>query len=85
MSYYVTKYALSQGILEFPEAGTKVVDDKYLSRGYYFINPGDWFDCIDAAQADVHEKARRKLKSLAKQRAKVQAVVDNGAKVIKVK
>lgn len=82
---YVTRYALTDGIRR-----CDVVSDD--ARYVYVAWPGapsygllvhrvDAYDTLDAAQARAKQMAQKKLKSLAKQAAKLEAIAVNGVKV----
>ena len=83
MTYYVTKYALTMGILRVHD-GT-IVDNKYLSAGegyrHLFINRTDWFDTLEAAQARVREMRAKRIASARKTIKKLEAELDAPAKV----
>ena len=72
--YYVTKYALSTGILEVLCMGTS--SDSFVSGGYLWflhkgvkrvIEPKEWFTDLAQAQARAEELRAAKIKSLQKQ------------------
>ncbi|WP_437310077.1 hypothetical protein [Sorangium sp. So ce388] len=83
---YVTRYALTDGIRRCAVRST------YTSGRLCVVWPGassygidvdkeDAHDTLDAAQARAKEMARKKLKSLAKQAAKLEKIAALGVKV----
>ena len=84
---WVTKYALTDGIrlVEVVHFGDS---DRYAyvkwpgAWGTVQVRPNDWYDTLDAAQDRACEMARAKLKSLDKQRKKLEAIAKDGAKVV---
>ena len=73
-TYYVTKYALTKGILVTSDADQT---DRYLyaNVGGYKVQacPGDWFTSLEHAQSRVREMVAAKLKALNKARSKYMA------------
>ncbi len=78
---YVTKWALTAGIMKF-EAGSftpsDVGDQLYFSVkwGFHngiFVGKQDWTTSLDEAKARVKVMVQRKLKNLAKQAEKLKA------------
>ena len=69
---YITKYALTQGILKFSRAKWTDVDDKgYLSvdwsKGRIFVGSKDWTYNLAIAQQRAASMIQRKIKTLQKQ------------------
>lgn len=91
---YVTKYALTKGIREcaINERWTDAADEASSGRvcvdwengfnGVLGLARGEWQPTIEAAQARVSEMVAAKLKSLDKQRAKLERLARDGAKVV---
>jgi hypothetical protein len=81
---YVTKWALSQGIMEFDggnlyrnEANTET----YFSSGLVFVGQKDWFMNLKDAQQRVSEMKQKKLKTLREQARKLEQTLHESAKV----
>lgn len=85
---YVTKYALTEGIMTFGPGTGEIIDDKYFSyRGdyvRYFFSKADWFFSEDEAVARVSELAKKKLKSFDKQRSKLDTLAAGKVKTKRV-
>jgi hypothetical protein len=86
-TYYVTKYALTEGILAFDAKDCEVCiigEGAYLSVNGHglWISKTEWFTDLDLAQAHAQAQAGKKVRSLAKQLAKVAAIQANGAPVV---
>lgn len=73
---WVTKYALTKGILHYPRArlceartfsGDLIVE---VGRGHYYQR-GEWFRSEEEAKVDARKRAARKLASLDKARLKI--------------
>jgi len=79
--YYVTKYALTTGIMKIK--GAEFADRPTMldcGRGRYF-HGNDWHTTMDAAEARVAIMVQAKFKSLRKQEAALEAIRLNGAKI----
>lgn len=72
---YITKYALTQGILEkdakIVEPGMVVVNDGVASSYYH---GDDWHETLDDAKERAEQMRRKKVESLKKQLARVEAL-----------
>jgi len=70
-SYYVTKWALTRGIVEIPSSCAEIVDVVYLSyreKSYpMFVGKPHWHETLEDAYAEVRKMTERKLASLVKQ------------------
>lgn len=68
MKAYMTKYALTEGIMEI-EGG--IVDTKYFSTSKnglgHFCGPNDWQPTLQAAEKQAEAKRIRKIAALRKQ------------------
>lgn len=81
---YVTKWALTTGILVF-NTGELIARDSgghYFSSGPYFIGPEDWFDDLEQAQQRVKLLANRKIESANRQITKMKSIIRNGVKLV---
>lgn len=75
MTYYCTKYALTQGIIQFAEdAKAEVVlikNRQYLSVkgpwGGFFLREGEWYTDLKLAQVHAEVLRNRKIQALQKQ------------------
>jgi len=69
--YYVTKYALSTGIMQLDPAYVTIVEGKYLqyrtTNHRLFIARSEWFMNLDEAMAHAEELRKKKIQSLRKQ------------------
>jgi hypothetical protein len=75
MKIYVTKYALSVGILEVDaEISTSVAAYRGGSGFINYIHKGEWFYELDAALQKCEELRIKKLQSLDKQIKKISAL-----------
>jgi hypothetical protein len=80
---YLTRYALTSGILRVRVI--KVNSDGWIYAGSKHSvgkQGGDFHATIEAAQERAREMAKRKLAALDKQRAALEAILRDGAKVI---
>jgi hypothetical protein len=87
-TYYVTKYAIAGVILEVQgreEGQSLVYVNSGALNGISVVGPQHWHESLYAAQARAAEMARAKLKSLDRQRAKLNSIVENGASVEVIK
>lgn len=79
-TYYVTKYALTKGIIEVK--GAQITESGSLTKGvWFYINKGDFFETAEAAQERAKEMANNKLNSLNKQIGKLNDLIFKGARV----
>jgi len=77
MTYYVTKYALTQGIVEVPEdRGQNHIGYLYYDHGGWSIQVTnkDWFTDLPAATARAEAMREAKIKSLQKQLQKMKLI-----------
>jgi hypothetical protein len=92
MPYYVTKYALTAGIIEVPDGSAKVIKkDKtgteYLSCHWtpgdvgMFLLKSEFFTDLEAAKKDVKDRIESKLRSIEKQRVALQAALEADVKI----
>jgi hypothetical protein len=89
---YVTRWALTAGVLEFaPGLGGFTDDSRYFStngksREYpgMFVGPTDWTCDREEAVKRFHDMVARKLKSLEKQKAKLAKMLDSAPKYVTV-
>lgn len=95
---YVTQYALTRGIIEatIDEEWTARVNARVGDSGYVDVLwPGgmngravfsgtEWSPTLEEAQASVREMVAVKLKSLEKQRVRLEKLAKDGAKVVPV-
>lgn len=87
---YVTKYALTKGILTKRVASLQSEDDPRWNSimvegdrySYYYPARREVHATTEAAQAEVQAMAERKLSSLNKQIAKVSKMALNGVKIV---
>jgi len=76
MQVWITKYALTIGIMERdvdpPEDGTIAVRDPGVFTKYY--HHGEWFETPSEARDRAEEMRNRKIASVKKQLAKLEAM-----------
>lgn len=72
MKYYITKYALTEGILEVDENETEIFEG-YLKTKFYglFVPARDWFTSLADAEIRVQQMVEAKLRSLEKSKKKL--------------
>ncbi len=75
MIKYVTKYALTAGVLAYE--GEVIYDGKYFTGkipggGRFFIDIKECFDCPGEAALDANIRKQKKIKSLNKQLQKIE-------------
>lgn len=82
---YVTKYALSEGILKlehgFVDEESGLYSETRSGRGLYLFDK-DWTYVEKVADQRARDMARKKLKSLEKQREKLLDISARGAQVV---
>jgi len=80
---YVTKYAITEGILVF--AYGEIVNEKYFSAARYrqkwWIEQGEWFYDLDAAKERVKVKIQAKIRSHEKAITKLRRLATDGVSV----
>jgi len=76
---YVTKYALSTGIIRC-DKGEMIDDGKYFKSGHYWCSRNEYALTYAEAQDRAREMAVAKIKSLEKQIKKLSVIALNGAK-----
>lgn len=77
MKFYITKYALSQGIktAEAQECGDDMIEERGAAGGYtqYFHGEGkEWHRSREAAVKRAEEMRKKKIESLFKQISKLE-------------
>jgi len=76
VTIYVTKYALTQGVLRFDDA--EVINDVAVIRqtGCYdtYFHKNQWHRTFEEAKAQAEDMRRRKMASVKKQLAKLEAM-----------
>lgn len=75
---YITKYALTQGILKMKVETTDVSEDMVVHRkpgemGQYF-HGNDWHETQEAAENRFKEMKKKKIQSLKKQIKKIESM-----------
>lgn len=76
-TFFVTKYALTQGILEIKAIELKDGMIKHIDRGHtvYYLGEGrEWHRTKDEAVKKANELREKKLASLKKQIAKLEGL-----------
>jgi hypothetical protein len=86
VTYYITKYALTKGVFSIPQGRETLYETTitgvpivYLSYrpgdwGGFFLSPREYTTSIEEAQARVKKMIQRKIASLKKQLAKLEAI-----------
>lgn len=77
MPYYVTKYALTKGILEFSEENSELCTHRghtSLKSGFFWIDSNDFSTDLEVAKRRADELRKRKIASLKKQITKLDSV-----------
>ncbi len=76
--YYITKYALTRGIIKVPRDKARIAKGdgkdptKYLTskgarmmvKGYFWVGPKDWHETLEEAHVHVERMKERKRSSL---------------------
>lgn len=75
MKVFITKYALTQGIIETDDAEICSIAEKMISSPKYgFFHGKDWHDTQAEAIAFAEEMRTKKIASLKKQIAKLEKI-----------
>lgn len=80
MKIFVTKYALTEGIEEFDFPNENKDDDGYFSYTerdpwrHHFYTKSEWFTSRDDAVVDANKRVARKIASVKKQMARLEAL-----------
>lgn len=77
-TYYITQWALTQGILIVENPSIR---DGYLFYAHIMVTPGEWFTDLDKAQERVKSKAEARVRFLEKSKRKMEALMLHGAAV----
>jgi hypothetical protein len=73
MNVFITKYALSQGIIESEARLTSIANMIDAGKRGYF-HKGEWFTTREEAEANAEHRRAKKIASLKKQIAKLEAL-----------
>ncbi len=79
-TYYITKYALTAGIMKVFGEECDIPGMINCGPGVYFRS-SEWHTTIEAAEARVAAMVQAKLKSLRKKEDALKAMLLNGAKL----
>lgn len=73
---YVTKYALTKGIFA-AEVRRGQAEDLVMTTGEWplYLHRGEWFVSEDKAKKNAIERCKRKLKSISKQKSKIEKMI----------
>ncbi len=71
---YVTKYALTQGILKMVVRATSFPGMVSTRLGGYSFHKGEWFEDFESAVLKAEEMREKKLQSLERQMQKIKSL-----------